>query len=166
MSVRCSECASHSHTFELLPSDLAQEHAAQFLAPVLVLGVFLLDEAVEVALALVVGRRVELFLGRPISERPALEVDDVLPIRLGGEDGEEGRHGLLRHGGRGWCARCAGVGTWFAKCRRVEVAALDRLDSSERFRKERLQVALGRVGRNRRIASAPGDAATLHFTSP
>ena len=54
-------------TLALLPTDLAQKHTTQFFAPILMFGVILVYEAVEVALALVVGRRVELFLGRAIS---------------------------------------------------------------------------------------------------
>jgi hypothetical protein len=67
----------------------------------------------------------------------------VLPVRLGREDGKEGRHGLLRHGCRGWCAKCAAMWAGLEKCGRLRVAAVDRVDSSERFRKERLHVALG-----------------------
>ena len=44
------------------------------------LRVVLVYEAVEVALALVVGRRVELLLGWAVSQRAAFEVDNVLPI--------------------------------------------------------------------------------------
>jgi hypothetical protein len=64
----------------LLAAHLAQKHATQLLAPVLVLRVVLVYEAVEVALALVVGRRVELLLGWAVSQRTAFEVDNVLPI--------------------------------------------------------------------------------------
>jgi hypothetical protein len=70
-SVTCQSAVVNAprscHTLVLLAANLAQEHATQFLAPVLMFWVFFFYEAVEVALALVVGRRIELFLGRAIS---------------------------------------------------------------------------------------------------
>lgn len=84
----------------LLAANLAQQHAAQLLAPVDVLGVVLFNQAVEVALALVVGRLVELLLRGPIAQDAALLVDHVLAVGFAGEDGPELRHGLLSHG---WC---------------------------------------------------------------
>ena len=90
---------SESLTFVLLATNLSQQHAAQLLPPVDVLRVVLLDQAVVVALALGVRRLVELFLRGPISHYRALLVDDVEAVRLGSEDGVEGRQGL-RHGGR------------------------------------------------------------------
>lgn len=79
---------------------LAQQHAAELLAPVEVLGVVLLELAVVVALAVVVGLVVELLLRGPVAEHAALEVDDMLPVRLACEDGPEAGQGLLCHGAR------------------------------------------------------------------
>ena len=106
----CTANARHGRrpTFVLLAANLAQEHAPQLLAPVLVLGIVLLDQAVEVALALLVGRHVELLFGRAVPYGPPFDVDDMLPVRLGCEYGPEWRHGLLRHGERRGCAVCAG----------------------------------------------------------
>ena len=84
-------------TFILLAANLAQEHAPQLLTPILVLGVVLFDQAVEVALALVIGRRVKLLFGRSISEGSAFEVNNVLTVGFGGKDRPKGRHGLLGH---------------------------------------------------------------------
>lgn len=94
-------------TFVLLAANLAQQHAAQLLAPVGVLGVVLFYQAVVVALALGVGRAVELLLRGPIAHHGALLVDHVEAVRFGREDGVEGRHGL-RHGGRRLREHCAG----------------------------------------------------------
>lgn len=74
-----------------LAANLTQQHAAQLLAPVNVFGVVLLNQAVKVALALLVWRAVELLLGRAISHHAALLVDDIVAVRLDGEDGVEGR---------------------------------------------------------------------------
>jgi hypothetical protein len=81
----------------LLAPNLAQQHAAQLLPPINVLRVVFLYEAVEVALSLLVGSAVELCFGRSIPQRPAFLADDVVAVRLHGEDGPElGQR--LRHG--------------------------------------------------------------------
>lgn len=83
----------------LLAANLAQQHPAQLLPPVDVLRVVLLDHAVVVALALRVGRPVELLLGGPVALHIAFLIDHIEAIGFRREDGEEGRQ-RLRHGGR------------------------------------------------------------------
>lgn len=75
--------------FVLLAPNLAQQHAAQLLAPVDMLRVVLLDQAVVVALALLVGRAVELRFGRAIPNRLALVGDDGFAVGALGEYGPE-----------------------------------------------------------------------------
>lgn len=81
----------------LLAPNFAQQHATQLLPPVQVLGVVLLNQAIVVALALFVGRAVQLLLRRSIAQNAAFLVDDIVAVRLDGEDGPEARH-RLRHG--------------------------------------------------------------------
>ena len=89
----------------------------------------------------------------------------MLSVRLGCEDGEEGRHRLLSHDVRRGCAGCAGRGSGSEKCRGARVG-VGWVESSERFRKEQLQVALKRVLRLIDVSPpVPDDAARLHFTA-
>lgn len=111
----------------LLAADLAQQHAAELLAPVDVLGLVLLDQAVVVALALLVGRAVELLLGGPVPEHGALLVDDILPVRLAREDGQElgewlghGRRPAARAlRGMLLAAAAGAAAVWWSRRRRV-----------------------------------------------
>jgi hypothetical protein len=64
----------------LLATNLAQQHAAQLLPPVDVLGVVLLYQAIKVALSLLVGRAVQLLLRRPIPHHTALLVHDIVAV--------------------------------------------------------------------------------------
>lgn len=84
--------------FVLFATNLAQQHAAQLLAPINVLGVVLFDEPIKVALALFVGLLVELLFGGPISDGLVFLIDDALAVGFGCEDGPKLRHGLLSHG--------------------------------------------------------------------
>ena len=85
-------------TVVLFAANLAQKHAAQLLPPVEVFWVVLFDQAIVVALSLIVGFVVELLLGRAIAQNAPFEVDDVLAVRLASEDGPELGQGLLGHG--------------------------------------------------------------------
>jgi hypothetical protein len=84
----------------LLAANLAQQHAAQLLPPVNVLGIVLLNQAVKVALSLVIRRAVQLRLSRSIPQRPALLVYYIMAVGPDGKDGPELgqwlRHGCVR----------------------------------------------------------------------
>ncbi len=86
-------------TFVLLAPNFAQQHTTQLLPPVYMLGLVSLDQAVEIALSLGVWGSVELLFRGAIPHHRTFLVDDVVTVRLGGEDGVEGRQ-RLRHGVR------------------------------------------------------------------
>lgn len=96
-----------SLTFVLLAAELAQQHAAQLLPPVDMLRVVLLDHAVVVALALGVGRPVELVLRGAIPQRLSLVAHHVEAVGFAGKNRVKGRQGLC-HCGQRLHKHCAG----------------------------------------------------------
>jgi hypothetical protein len=92
-------CARDAPTFVLFATNLAQQHPTQLLAPVDMFRVVLLDQAVKVALSLVVWRAIELRFGGSVPQRAAFLADNVVAVRFDGEDRPEARQWLC-HGDR------------------------------------------------------------------